>query len=83
MYVKLTTVNMMIMKILKIVVLLVSIIMFSIQFRKATFNLLNPPIIDSTYETNITVDDLPLITICPVNQTNHIIFRCSFSQLNN
>ena len=42
--------------------------MFCIQCRTATLKLMNPPIIDSTYDTKITADDLPLITICPVDQ---------------
>lgn len=56
------------MKIFKFIILLVAIVMFYIQFRTATLKLMNPPIIDATYETKIAADDLPLITICPVAQ---------------
>ena len=44
--------------------------MFCFQLRTATTNLINPPTVDSTYERNITEEDIPLITICPTNQTN-------------
>ena len=33
-------------------------------------NLINPPTVDSTYITELDNVDLPLITICPTNQTN-------------
>ena len=56
------------MKIFRFIILLVAIVMFYIQFRTATQKLMNPPIIDATYETKIAADDLPLITICPVAQ---------------
>ena len=44
--------------------------MFCYQLNTATLNLIDPPTVDSTYERNMTVDDMPLITICPTNQTN-------------
>ena len=44
--------------------------MFCFQLRIATENLIHPPTVDSTYERNITDDDIPLITICPTDQTN-------------
>ena len=63
------------MKIFKFITLLVAIVMFYIQFRTATQKLMNPPIIDATYETKIAADDLPLITICPVNQVQSDTFK--------
>ena len=63
------------MKIFKFIILLVAIVMFYIQFRTATQKLMNPPIIDATYETKIAADDLPLITICPVNQVQSDTFK--------
>ncbi len=44
--------------------------MFGIQFRLAFINLMYPPTVDSTSEKGIEDVDLPLITICPTNQTN-------------
>ena len=44
--------------------------MFCYQFHIATKNLMDPPTVDSTYERNITNDDIPLVTICPTNQFN-------------
>ena len=44
--------------------------MFCIQFETAIKNLINPPTVDSTYITELDNVDLPLITICPTNQTN-------------
>ncbi len=44
--------------------------MFCIQLRIAIMNLIDPPLVDNTYEREITKDDMPLITICPNNQTN-------------
>ena len=58
------------LKNLKIVVIVLSFAFFCVQFRLALLNLLDPPIIDSSYERDITVDDMPIITICPLNQTN-------------
>ena len=63
------------MKIFKFITLLVAIVMFYIQFRTATQKLMNPPIIDANYETKIAADDLPLITICPVNQVQSDTFK--------
>ena len=44
--------------------------MFCIQLRIAIMNLIDPPLVDNTYEKEITRNDMPLITICPNNQTN-------------
>ena len=63
------------MKIFRFIILLVAIVMFYIQFRTATQKLMNPPIIDANYETKIDADDLPLITICPVNQVQSDNFK--------
>ena len=58
------------LKNLKIVVIVLSFAFFCVQFRLALLNLLDPPMVDSSYERDITVDDMPIITICPLNQTN-------------
>ena len=42
--------------------------MFCVQFKTAVVKLIAPPTVDSTYERNITENDLPLITVCPENQ---------------
>ncbi len=44
--------------------------MFVIQVRSAIIRLVDPPMVDSTYERNINADDMPLVTVCPTNQTN-------------
>ena len=54
----------------RILVILLAIIMFCIQFETAIKNLTNPPTVDSTYITELENIDLPLITVCPTNQTN-------------
>ena len=59
------------LKIIKCNVFLVSFAMFCYQLNIATLNLMNPPTVDSTNERSITVDDLPIVTICPTNQTNY------------
>ena len=62
--------------------MIISFVMFCVQLRIATMNLMNPPLVDSTYERNLTVDELPLITICPVNQFVYSNFRkLSYTQL--
>ena len=58
------------LKILKFNVFLVSFAMFCYQLNIATINLMDPPTVDSTNERSITDDDMPLITVCPTNQTN-------------
>ena len=45
--------------------------MFCYQLNHANQNLMNPGTVDSSHERDITDDDLPLVTICPTNQTNH------------
>ena len=59
-----------VVKFVKYNVFLISFAMFCYQLNIATQNLLTPAMIDITYERNITADDMPLITICPTNQTN-------------
>ena len=58
------------LKNLKIVVVVLSFAFFCVQFRLALLNLLDPPMVDSSYDRDITVDDIPIITVCPMNQTN-------------
>ncbi len=59
-----------VLKSLKIIVWVVTISMFCYQLNTATINLMYPPRVDSTYERDITDDDIPLITVCRTNQTN-------------
>ncbi len=56
-------------KILKIIVLLLSFSMFCYQLNTATNSLIDPPTVDSTYERIITDGDIPLVTICPTDQS--------------
>ena len=58
------------LKILKCLVFIVSFVMFCYQVHTATINLIHPPTVDSTYARNISIDDLPLLTVCPINQTD-------------
>ena len=53
---------------IRILVLLVSFTMFSIQMKGSLKNLINPPIV--TTEERLSVEDIdpPLISICPVDQ---------------
>ena len=44
--------------------------MFCHQLNTANKNLMSPGTVESSYERDVTVDDLPLVTICPTNQTN-------------
>ena len=44
--------------------------MFCYQLKTATLKLMNPPTVLSQHERDATEDDMPLITICPTNQTN-------------
>ena len=60
-----------ILKYVKIVVFVISCIMFCHQMIIATNNLIDPPTVDSTYVRNITDDDMPLITVCPAKQINY------------
>ena len=53
---------------LKLCIAAISLVMFCIQCQTAIENLINPPIVDSTTYTDITGIDLPLVTVCPVNQ---------------
>ena len=52
-------------------VVILCIVMFGVQLRIATLNLMYPPMVDSSYERDLTANDLPVITICPSNQTRH------------
>ena len=54
----------------RIMLLLISLIMFVVQFRIAMMNLLHPPEVDSTTNMNINDVELPLITVCPTRQEN-------------
>ena len=54
----------------RLALILVCFVMFCIQFETAIKNLINPPKVDSTYITELENIDLPLITVCPTNQTN-------------
>ena len=51
-------------------VALVSFTMFCFQCKTAVQSLVSPPTVDTTVKKNITDVDLPIITICPTNQTN-------------
>ena len=44
--------------------------MFCYQLNIATINLMHPGIVDIKYKRDATDDDMPLITVCPTNQTN-------------
>ena len=55
---------------LKLLTLLLSIVMFLFQLRIAIINLISPSTVVTTREMDISEIDLPLITICPLNQTN-------------
>ena len=51
-------------------VAIVSLAMFCFQCKTAVQSLVSPPTVDTTVKKNITDVDLPIITICPTNQTN-------------
>ena len=51
-------------------IICVSVGMFCFQFNIAMNNILEPPVIDTTYYKSIGEVELPLITVCPTNQTN-------------
>ncbi len=55
---------------IRYIVLIISLAMFCFQLRIAVINLISPPTVDSTIEKDITEVDLPIITICPYDQTN-------------
>ena len=57
-------------KIIKAIVIILALVMFGVQFRIAILNLIDPPMVDSSHERDLTADDMPVITICPYNQTN-------------
>ena len=60
-----------VLKIFKIIVFALSFAMFCYQLRIATISLINPPMVDSTYERDITDDEIPLITMCPSKQIDY------------
>ena len=51
-------------------VLAICFVLFCYQMNTATMSLMNPPMVDSSYDRNITDDDLPLVTVCPTDQNN-------------
>ena len=53
----------------KLLVMVICIVMFCVQFHHAILSLINPPIIDSTFRLRITEVAPPIITVCPTNQT--------------
>ncbi len=59
-----------ILKVFRMIVLLISFVMFCYQLNTATQNLMNPGTVDSSHERDATDDDMPLITVCPTNQIN-------------
>ena len=57
--------------IFKIVVILISTIIFFLQLNHSLEKLANPPLADVSLTTTLsTIDPLPLITVCPLNQIN-------------
>ena len=58
------------LKIFKCLVFIISFVMFCYQLNIATVNLMDPPTVLSQHERDITDDDIPLIAVCPTNQTN-------------
>ena len=55
---------------LKLIAITLSFSMFCIQFKTAIESLISPPEIDSSSIQSIEDVDLPIITVCPTNQTN-------------
>ncbi len=56
-------------KISKLLLLVLSFIMFCVQLNTTMMmNPMNPPKNDFTYTKDITEEDLPLVTICPTDQ---------------
>ena len=55
-------------KAFRMLILVFSILMFIWQVSVAVTNLMDPPVVDSTERLNIDDTDLPLITICPLDQ---------------
>ena len=55
---------------IRFIVLSISFVMFCYQLKTATLNLMNPGLVDINHERYATDDDMPLITVCPTNQTN-------------
>ena len=55
---------------LKLLAIILSFSMFCIQFKTAIESLISPPEIDSSSIKSIEDVDLPIITVCPTNQTN-------------
>ncbi len=55
--------------IFKLLVMVICIVMFCVQFHHAILSLINPPTIDSTIRLRLTEVAPPIITVCPTNQT--------------
>ena len=55
---------------LRFIVFAFSFVMFCHQLNTATINLIDPPTVLTEYERDVTDDDMPLLIICPTNQTN-------------
>ena len=58
------------MNILKGIILFASIVLCGVQLKTAFENLFNPPTVDSTRQVHLKEVDLPLITVCPIDQLN-------------
>ena len=60
---------------LRLIAIILSFIMFCIQFKTAIESLISPPEIDSSSIQSIEEVELPIITICPTNQINHTALK--------
>ena len=58
------------MNILKGIILFASIVLCDVQLKTAFENLFNLPTVDSTRQVHLKEVDLPLITVCPIDQLN-------------
>ena len=59
------------LKFLKSFVFIFSFVMFCYQLNTATLNFMDPPTVLSQHERDITANDMPLISICSLNQTSY------------
>ena len=55
--------------------------MFCYQFSTATKNLMDPLMVDFSYERDIINDDVPLIVVCPTNQIDRELIFTDFQYL--
>ena len=62
----------------KSLIFVISLAMFCYQLNIATNNLMDPPTVDSSYERLITDVDIPLVTICPSDQTYERLLRLGY-----